>query len=62
MLKTLQPLLLLPEPKALDDVLAESFSPESQRDLQSKFQIFAAAFYFSMCRVIPNSLFSIQPL
>lgn len=63
MLKTLQLLLSPPQPEALDDVLAESFSPQNRREIcAASFWIFAAAFYSSMCRVIPNSLFSIQPL
>lgn len=34
MLKTLRLLLSQPQPKALDDVLAESFSPKSQRSAE----------------------------
>lgn len=37
MLKTLQPVLSLPQPKALDDVLAESFSPNRREICSASF-------------------------
>lgn len=46
MLKTLQPLLSLPQPKALHDVLAESFSPRIAERSAEQVSDFCSCFLF----------------